>query len=377
MAGFERFVLATSVLFTAARVGGVPIQSLRPPWADALVYEGIQDKRIFISRFEQNIQLLPRKYYWSDARLRCNARIVEEVEFDFRPRTEELVSRDYERNIRPQDRVPFVGGAVRQYYMYPEDMRLEVEDIQLVNGANRLPHWRAEEVDRGELLNKTFEVRFNFTPASRDVVTIRIILFAWNFLESRTDYNLIFWRPYGPIWEGPRGAFVANATFNVHIPVGRNALKGHPIPDRVPEGKGFNIYTNLRKPLPTETWSDDAVLVRLSYDLWASQWDPPENGFSGQGHEPLRVDLLFDRQIDRCNAYPYWLYLVSFGAALTFIFFSLSIVGFCYFERPWEMFADLDVFAGRKRLLDKLRRERDEQQRQEQAMTGVIPTQNL
>ncbi|KAJ9468242.1 hypothetical protein DIPPA_04449 [Diplonema papillatum] len=348
MAGASRS-LRTFAVLVACMLGGAVAW---PPWANPVLYPPAETKTVFVSSFHQKIVARRASYNVAEAKQKCNAAAVEVVSFDFRPPTPDLL-------IDPRNNIPSYSSVTRQFYRPSADMQLSVSSIEVLEGADRVTSWSGKNGEFGS--NKTFNLHIDFTPASRGIVTFRIRLDVENFLESLQDYNIILWRPFGPIWEGPEGAFVANATVDITLPWGTQAIKTHPLPHKVPPGKGFGLFTSLRDPLPDELWSDESVVVRFEYDLWTAEYETMNDpSATTPGHQALRVDILFDQQQARCNAYPYWIYLVSVGAALVFFFFAFSVIGFLYFEKPWRAFLQEDSLAARRRLLWKLREQKME-----------------
>eukprot|EP01062_Namystynia_karyoxenos_P008128 TRINITY_DN12862_c0_g1_i1.p1 TRINITY_DN12862_c0_g1~~TRINITY_DN12862_c0_g1_i1.p1 ORF type:complete len:391 (+),score=89.45 TRINITY_DN12862_c0_g1_i1:78-1250(+) len=325
--------------------------AVRPPWADpAQLPSGVPGKAVFVSSLQQHVRVLPRELRWSELRLRCDGVVTEDVEFDFSPERPEMLRPEYEENLPPEERVPHIAAASRQYYE-PPGARVDVEGVSLSAGAEALTQWRAVAQPAGPLANRSMTLIMNFTPPTRGRVSFRIELRVRNFLESRTSLNLISWLPFGPDWEGPGGALVANGSFSFLIPFGNGQGDALTLSGDA-KRRGYNVYTSIRQPPPTELWTETSLTLSVDLPIWAS-----ELGLNGSaaavppGKRPLRFDIAFDMQEDGCAQMPLWVYFAMAGAGAVALFCSLSLAAFLFFERPWQLLpcCGLDPWARRRR----------------------------
>ena len=329
----------------------ISLSSGYPHWANPAKFEGTSAKGTYISGLHHTVVINKGVYKWREAKQKCNAEVVEMVEYDFSPSNMDLLK-------NPENNVPFHHGASRQFYIYHPEVKFFLKSLSIVSSPGTVQRI-ITQVNSGITLflgsNQTFEISWRFSPPVRGRIQFRIVLEIENFLESRNDYNLIFWRPFGPQWEGPKGAFISNMTIDIILPWGIDAKKDHPIPHRVPAGKGYNILIG-HKSIPKEIWTSDKVIVRYEYAYWASEWElQPNVTRIGAGYEPFKIDILFDQQQSRCNTYPYWVYLVSFGAAVVFLCFFFSVIGFFLFEKPWRSLLQENEMTSRRLMLSMKR----------------------
>ena len=325
-----RFLWATTALAMLS-----PACLAFPAWADPIVYPVSKNKDTYVYSFRQVVRLDKARYDPWRALYRCNAEVYEEVEVDW--------------SQRAPGTHPSHEQLHRQYYA-EDGLDVRVLSVSVLAGADRVVSIVSR--DSVHLRNRTHNVYVTFAPPSQTRVRFAITLEVRNLLTTEGAFNVMRWRPFGPLWEGSGGAFAANISVDVVLPWGLDAVSGGggggAAADSavvagggggvgVPHTRTFEIFPVLRRPLPTQSWTRDSVLVSFRYDLWASEWERKENLY-GPGFEPLKIDLLFDRQESWCRAYPYWLYLVGVISALVFITFILSFLGFLYYETPWRAF---------------------------------------
>eukprot|EP01065_Artemidia_motanka_P022558 TRINITY_DN26754_c0_g1_i2.p1 TRINITY_DN26754_c0_g1~~TRINITY_DN26754_c0_g1_i2.p1 ORF type:complete len:224 (+),score=18.62 TRINITY_DN26754_c0_g1_i2:538-1209(+) len=174
-----------------------------------------------------------------------------------------------------------------------------------------------------------------FAPPTREKVSFLVQLTLGNFVESRSDYNLIRWLPYGPLWEGSTGALVANATFNFVLPFGNGVADSvTPLQGQASPSRGYTVVTNLKEPAPVEVWTEKQLDMSMVFDLWMSEWGSEGQGVAGQ--QPLRINIAFEIQMDSCGHIPLWVYFAISGACALLLYVSCSGCGYCYFEQPWR-----------------------------------------
>ena len=296
-----------------------------------MLYPDSSGKEIFVSYLRQQVVVQKSFYSWSDARTKCNAVVEEEVEFDWSPSNPAL--------LRDQaDTLPKHSLVHRQYYNENGE-NFKVTKVTILTPGHGIIATQA--IAGTYLRNNTFDVYITFHPPVLDKIRVKIHLEIENFLESVSKYNVIHWRPFGPIWEGSKGAFVANVSVAVEIPWGSVERKNSEHKDRLPPGVGYLVIVGLADPI--RTWRAESLSVEQKYTVWLSEWERVPGATFGPGFEPLRCDIMFEIQQKQCGSYPYWVYLVAVSSVVVFLTVIMSVVGFLYYETPWRSFLQVCV----------------------------------